>query len=452
MPRKLWTTVLRLTLAILGAAVGIVFAWCAHYGAIAGLASHLASAPQVAGGYSSAMSLVFNRWQVAALSFILFFLFLALWAAYQRHTRAILSLTGCIMPFFVAWKHSVVRQDVHVRVLVLFGLFAVTILAVDSLRAARRWRALPLLVLATSALLLPWFYPPPVGDADPMKSFQEKVMFPLTPPGAWGFEKLVHFPAYRAATARQSREGLRSVVLPDELRMFIGRSPIDIYPWESSYVAANDLVWQNRPSPASFGSYTPSLDRRNAAFFESPRKPPYLLWHLEPAINSIDGRHLFWDEPLTLVSILNHYELIRNRDAFLLASRSSPRFVSRERLETREVPWQTWIRVPENRGVILAEIILRRPWVVRLRRLVLREEPMFLSVRFSSGEETEYRFVPDQVASGLWISPLPRDTREMRAVLRGRLRRVGKVVAIKFHGGWGRESAPPLRITWMRLS
>jgi hypothetical protein len=106
-------------------------------------------------------------------------------------------------------------------------------------------------------------------------------------------------------------------VLPAAERDLIADSTVDVYPWESAYVVANHLNWANRPSPASFNAFA-AVDRMNAAFFDSPGRPQRPIWHRTETellhtpgvrgIASIDGRHVFWDEPPTLMSILNHYE------------------------------------------------------------------------------------------------------------------------------------------------
>ncbi|HXB54086.1 MAG TPA: hypothetical protein VN461_04835 [Vicinamibacteria bacterium] len=439
---------------------GLLVPWAARYGTTRGLATHLVVSRAIASGYSSAMSLALEGWEVAAGSFLVFFLLLAAWAVFQRHGRACLSLAGCSFPLLVTWKHSVVRQDVHARVLVLFGLVIVAVLITDSLTAERRWRASPILAGAVVSLLVAWLHSP-VDDGPPVQTLVRALTQPLGLPGVAGLEALVQLQHHRAHLAQLSIRALEPLVLPTAERAVLADSTVDVYPWEASYVAANHLNWANRPFPTSFQTYNPALDRLNASFFDSPRRPQRLLWHKTPGellrtpgaagVASIDGRHLFWDEPLTLVSILNHYELVSAGSVFLLAPRAEPRFLSRRQIATLTVPWGAWTPVPDRPGVILAEIGLRRPPSAQLRRLLFREEEMSIDVRFRARRMIHCRFIPDQAASGLWISPLPHNAASLEALLSGALPEQGQVAEIRFWNGWRGVSAPDLRISWVNL-
>lgn len=265
-------------------------------------------------------------------------------------------------------------------------------------------------------------------------SLRQRLLAPFLASGRQGIEPSQRF------------ESLR---LPDSLRSRIGSAPIDVYPWESAYVAANDLDWRHRPSPASFATYSPGLDGRNRRFFSSSRKPRFLLWHLQPSVFSIDGRHLFWDEPETLRAIFDTYRLVSDDEEVLLFRESDEGRLGAPRLfRVEETQWGEWTAVPPTAGVLFAAISFERPWSVRLRALLLREDPMYLSVRFASGEEQTYRFVPAQAESGLWMSPLPRNRRELRSVLSGRISRP-RSRALRLHGAWGDELRPKVVLSWL---
>ena len=76
---------------------------------------------------------------------------------------------------------------------------------------------------------------------------------------------------------------------------------------------------------------------------------------------------------------------------------------------------------------------------------------MLMDVRFRNRKPRQYRFVPDQVASGLWISPLPRNRSDVAALLAGEFPEYIRVEAIRLWSGWKKESASPLRIQWLSL-
>ncbi|HXB53353.1 MAG TPA: hypothetical protein VN461_01115 [Vicinamibacteria bacterium] len=469
LPRRASAFLPRLLVASGCATFGLIVGWVGYYGSTSGLATYLAVSLSMAGGYSSAASLAIEGWQVAVASFLVFFLLLSAWAVYVGHRRAQLSLLSCAGPLFVAWKHSVVRQDVHGRVLVLFGLLIVAVLVTDSMAAERRWRAAPFLAAAVGSLVVAWFHLS-VADGPPEHTLVNALAEPLRLPGVRGIGALAQFSQYRADLAQLSKRALEPLVVPPGERKALADSSVDVYPWEVGYVAANQLNWANRPSPASHSAHSAILDSMNAEFFDSPRRPQRLLWHKTSeyllrtpgitSVASIDGRHLFWDEPLTLVSILNHYRLVSSGRVFVLEARAEPRFVSRRQVGTVTVPWGAWASVPDTPGVVLAQIRISRPLWAKVRGLLLREEEMSADIRFrarskASGTwtapEIHCRFIPDLVASGLWISPLPHNAANLEALLLGGLPEGARVEEIRFWNGWG-QAAPDLRISWLALS
>ena len=223
---------------------------------------------------------------------------------------------------------------------------------------------------------------------------------------------------------------------------------MDIYPWEAAYAAANSFAWRSRPSPASFATYTPDLDRLNQAFFASPSRPAFVLWHRAEGVRSIDRRHQFWDEPLTFRTLVDRYESAWRGDVLLLEARSSLRFGPRERLQTIDAEWDQWISLPRGDGALLAEIEIERPLAARLRRFLLREEAAFVAVRFANGDRVRFRYVPDQARSGLFLQPLARNADDVAELFAGRCART-RVEAVSFKAF--RPGARGPRITFWRL-
>ena len=137
----------------------------------------------------------------------------------MKDGRAGLTLACSAAALFGAWKHSVVREDVHARVLVLFGLLIVTVLITDSVTAERRWRAAPLLAGAVASLIGAWSQIP-TGDGPWVQSLTGALAKPLHLPGVGGLQALVGLGQYRARLAELSRRALEPRVLPAENESF----------------------------------------------------------------------------------------------------------------------------------------------------------------------------------------------------------------------------------------
>jgi len=458
------------------ATVGFLIGWLAYRNDFVGIGAFLTTAWEVSQGYSSAMSTALDRWWIGAASFLIWLFLLILWALFQRGPRTLVSLAVLALPLFVAWKHSMVRQESHLNILITFGIFVMFILLVDVL-SAWGWRsALPVVGILLIPLVIPWYSLPSGwrewararegGPCAPrpwgVVSLEKKLSVPLEFCGLRDLAELRHLAAYRVGLARQSKAALREDALPASIRSIIGGASVDVYPWEVNYAPANGLSWSNRPLPGSFGTYTPVLDDLNAAFFHSVRRPQYLLWHTyrpgdggrprgNAPVESLDGRHLFWDEPHTLRAILDSYDLIKTEQGIiLLGARARPRFTPPQLLGTLTVRWNTWTQVPQVAGVLLANATIERSATMRAIRTAYRENAVFLSLRFSSGEEVGFRIVPDNAADGLWLSPFPETVDDLNTLLRrGAARRV---VAVQFSTGRLERFYQPIVVSWFQLT
>jgi len=458
------------------ATVGLLIGWLAYRNGFHDVRGFLTTGWEVSQGYSSAMSWALDRWWIGAASFLIWLLLFILWALFQRGPRTLLSLAVLALPLFVAWKHSMVRQHTHVTVLITFGIFVMFILLVDALSLGRWRSALPIVGILLIPLVIPWYSLPtgwrewyrarekgPCTARPWTDSLEEKLSVPFRFCGLRDLAELRHLAAYRDGLARQSKAALREEALPESMRSIVGSASVDVYPWEVSYVPANGLSWSNRPLPASFSTYTPILDGLNAAFFDSNRRPQYLLWHTHrpgydlgrprgnAPVQSIDGRHVFWDEPKTLRAILDSYDLIKAEPGIiLLGARARPRFTPAQLLGTLTVRWNTWTQVPQVGGVLLANASIERSATMRAIRSAFREPAIFLSLRFSSREEATFRIVPDNAAEGLWLSPFPETVDDLDTLLRHGGAR--QVVAVRFSTGRLGRFYQPIVVSWFQLT
>ena len=430
----------RVGLGSLAAAVAFCAGLFLHQGSLVGAVDYVRTALAVTAGYSAAMGYAEPDGWKAALAFALFVALVTAFVMAGGRTRARLSLAGLAVPLFVSWKHSVVRQDAHILIFMQFGLVVLAVLALhaDAGRALRRGKPALLFLLALLALLHPItdrvLTHVPVGSA---------LAGPAGLPGVAGLLALVDLDAHRARLAAQSAASLEWMRLPGPAKGLIGGHGVDVYPWETAYIAPNALAWAHRPSPASFASYTPALDRLNAAFFEASTRPAFVLWHSTGGgARSIDRRHLFWDEPKTLLTLLDRYELALPGVPLVLQARAGSRFGPRQKVGPLAVTWNEWVRLPRVPGPLLAEVTWDEPASAAVRRFLLRAHETYLMVRFADGERQRYRYLRDQARSGLFVDPLPRNPGDIAALFKGECPRT-RVEALRFIGNPG---DPPLRV------
>jgi hypothetical protein len=440
----------RILLLLTGATLGFAGAWLAYQGTLTGVGAFFAAAADLVSGYSSAMSGP-SPWKETSLCFGAFAAVLGGLALASPRSGAAITMLACGAPLVIAWKHAVVLGTANLaRSFMLFGFLVLCLILVPLLSSKRRWTA-AFLIVPLVLLFVPWFQYR-ATYARGFASLGRRLAQPLLLPGRLGWEQLRSTLTGNRRAALEPTPAFEQLRLPDSLRARIGDEPIDVYPWESLYVAANDFSWANRPSTASFATYSPGLDRRNTRFFASGKAPTYVLWHMERSVFSIHRRHIFWDEPETLRTLVSSYSLASDDEKVLLLKKLAvPRLSSPRPFRVEQTQWGEWTDVPKSDGVLFARVSFERPWWIQLETLLLKEAPMYISVRFEPGEEETYRFVPAQAESGLWMSPLPRNNIELRSILSGRFSRP-RASAIRFHGSWGDELRPSVVIFWLEVA
>lgn len=438
-------------------AIGLFLFWVAAGGAVSNVPAYLRSGLEMSRGYSSAMGTEYLGGMTDIALLAAWLVLLALWIIWQRRLRPGLVLVAFALPLFVAWKHSVVRHDLHVVIIAKFAFFVLAILLAETLPDRRVVHAVwPFAVLLLPPALL-WGltvsrYPTHDWEQPPAQSL-------LGIRGAHDVMRAITLPAYRHRVAEETQHALASNHLPVSMTRTIGSASTDVYPWDASLIRANGLRWAHRPVPASFSAYTAALDEMNTRFLQSPDRPRYLLWHGSSqsdthvtGVGSIDGRHLFWDEPRTLQTIVGTYDMVdATEQLILMRAGERPRFGPPRRLTTTTAAWNTWIPVPMADGVVFAAPSIRRSRILDAATSLYRADPMLITVRLESGKEHEFRAVPETMAAGLWMNPLPISLGDVRRFLEDGT--APRVVAVKF---WTRRLtrtfAPQITVDWYAVA
>ena len=111
------------------------------------------------------------------------------------------------------------------------------------------------------------------------------------------------------------KRGKENAKFSDRILEKLKGKTIDIFPWDISYIFFNNIDYEARPCMQSFNVASKRLDELNSEKLVSESSPDYLMY----AIGSIDDRHPFWDESITKLTMLTHYEV---NDTVVLKSES----------------------------------------------------------------------------------------------------------------------------------
>lgn len=209
--------------------------------------------------------------------------------------------------------------------------------------------------------------------------------------------------------------------IDNEMARIIGKSTIDVYPYNNEYIYANKLNYLHRPIFQNYMTITPELDSMNKKFFESAGRPKFVLWtagiscssHDCNPFSDFDQKYLLNVDPLTTSSILLNYHVVASGKGIngvpiiLLEENKEYTSYSKSPISEQSMHFGEWYNVPQvQNGVV--KIIPDFEFTIygHLKNLFFRGSILKVKYRLFSGEEVEYRLNILNSKSGVWVSPL----------------------------------------------
>jgi hypothetical protein len=301
---------------------------------------------------------------------------------------------------YAAWKHGMTREDVeHTR-----GLFIIALL-IFSLAIFLAQRTRPSVVVAMAVSLILGYH-----ALLPTGGYKELTVVPV------GVNRLHDWvfaqDALAASAIERSKHNLQPQRLPEALVQRLAQGTVDCYPWDYTYIPANDLLWRPRPVVQSYASYTPWLDEQNARFFRNAKGADRIIWHLGKdrwggRMDSPDGRYLLNDEPQALLAMLDNYTWTAGNDQVAILERSAPgKFQAAQNVGNAVCAWDTWITVPRTgKGILRAKVDVQGTLYRALKDFAYKDAEYTVLYRTIADSTYTYRFIPDLAREGIWVAP-----------------------------------------------
>lgn len=406
----------RLLLIPLGLVLAFVLGWLILYRNSSGIVDYLYGMLELSLGHSSAVATGSalmevlrdtyglslrpseNNWILLSIFFITYF-YLPL---YIKEKRVFVLYGMFLLPFFAFFKYAFAREGgIHYFLFYIIFFYCFVFACLKDFKA----RVFIIVLISLSAFFVNMKY-----FGHEIRTARNIVKGSVN--GLKHFEAgVLNLKAHEDLLFEMSKSNLSNRILEKNVLQLIGRHSVDIYPWETIYVAANNLNWQPRPVFQSYVAYTPWLDKKNAAFFKSLQSPEFVIWDISNwygEVFDIDARYLLNGEPLTIYEIFNHYRLIyRDKKIALFERVYINNFKDPILIGDEKGFWNEWIKVPPMRnGIIRARIDVSRRIVGSLKRLLYKEEEFFIEYKLDNGDVKKYRLAIDNAVSGVWISPL----------------------------------------------
>lgn len=347
-------------------------------------------------GYSAALSVYpDNNW----FALVGFFVSIGLLFFLKKERILTIALLLLIFPLFTSWKHGVSREHAtHYEILIYFMLVFAPLVVLLSQESAKKLSLL--LVTAISCLFI---------NYNALTTPKEIVVEPV------GIQKFYStffdFEELNDTSELLSIADLKGNRLNDSILSVIGNSSVDVFPWELSYVPANNLNWQPRTLLQS-GGFSHWFDSVTANGFTRGGGPEKILYHLvtdEKGNNfsSIDNRLLLNDHPITFLNILNNYKIIAKIDDFLIFEKNNEDvFVETKLSDKKEIGWNEWVKVPESGDDLLrVKVSSSQSILGSFKSALYKPEAYYIDYRLKNDSILSYRYVSSNAEDGLWINP-----------------------------------------------
>ena len=379
--------------------------WLGMYGDLNGIMGYMPGMTYLAADNSAAVSVYpDNNWWITGLALFSGMLLICI----NLKNKALIRFTILAGPaFFAIWKYGMAREDyLHTSMLFVFILF---IILVYNILAGK----LNILNSVISIIIVAMFY----------VTLQQSYYFEPFHIKANGLKTLtasaLNYRYFACTCTKFSDSATERNKLDNSIIKLIGTKTTDIYPWDYTYIAANNLNWQPRPVLQSYASYTQDLDQLNALHFGSDNAPDFLIWELRKithdihggTLESIDGRYLLNDEPEALMSLLCNYEPVSIQrgifPALVYEKRKTPISYHSEVIQQSKAGWNSWTDVPETEnGILKASVDIQRNLIGELKSFFYKDEAAYIYYLLENGDIRMYRIVPKNASYGLWINPL----------------------------------------------
>ncbi len=357
------------------------------------------NAINLSSGYADALSLhPENNWYL--LSGFITSIFIVPWICKNKNAKIIFLLfLPCI---FAVWKHAMAREDMsHYQILFYFLFLFWGILILCSTAKIKT-----LFCTAALSILLFW------GNMSKLYAYSE---FKLEEFGISNFiTSVLKYKTFEKKYSALSLENIKPSKLDNSVLTTIGRSKIDVYPWELSYIPANDLHWRPRKTLQG-GAYSRWLDSISAQDFDIHNKAEYLLFHYVKDqyggdLGSIDNRYLLNDNPKTIFNILNHYSVkIKTNNYLLFKKNTKNNFTKITGEKQSATTWNTWVNVPPSANELLRiKVFSKTSAIGKLKNFLYKSEPYFIDYELEGNRILSFRYIPENAKDGIWINPFIR--------------------------------------------
>lgn len=195
--------------------------------------------------------------------------------------------------------------------------------------------------------------------------------------------------------------------LPQEVLDKIGKSSVDVFPWNIHLLIENNLNYKPRPVIQSYSSYTKDLEDLNFNFYNSETAPKFVIYDYE----SIDNRYPLFDEPKVNYLLTKKYTVVDtilqyDRKMLLLEKKNDFNEIKFEKQREYDIKISDFIKINEN---VYYEIDVNNSFQGKILSII--DHSPSLNIYISKDNETmKYRTSKALLKSGIFKSKIIKNT------------------------------------------
>ena len=386
---------------IIGSIIALYFLfWFIIYRDFQGCLKFLWGTFQLAKDNSAAVSVYpENNWWLLGTALAAFLLISAV-----IKDKRIYVLYGLLtLSAFASWKYSYSREEeVHLTVFYYFLIlfFSVFIILIDKIKPLHIvLMAVSLITLYKNMLLTERYHQDNLFQINGFNNF---------------YETFFQYDKFVEKSMAISKESIQPRKLPKEVLSIIDSAAVDVYPWDFSYIAANNLNWKPSTVIQSYTAYTEWLDNQDAEYFSSDKSAEYIIWELtsdrygQNGFCGIDNRYLLNDEPDAIYELFNHYKPIyKSAEIILFKKTEKANLFPPQPAGSNTAVWNQWIKVPRAEdGIVRVKTRFGRNIMGAIKGFIYKDEECRMDCKRADGSVVQYRVIPNSAERGIWINPL----------------------------------------------
>jgi hypothetical protein len=391
--RRKWVFAVIIPVSI---ALSTLFFWNFAGQNIQDIPAYFLSISSIIAGYTDAMSITGNEWEIVsyAITSILLLLYMARIGGINVRNLYLLLLFSLFL--FINFKAGFVRHDSHSLMCGVAILFAaILVLNLFPSKTAPILVALAVITLIQTEISHKQFN---LGSI----ISQAVGTYSKTIDGAK--LRLTHHDQLDA----EFKASLQLMAQKHPLPILTGKS--DIYPFDQMFLIASGNEWVSRPILQSYSVYNPKLSSINSEFLHSDRAPDNIFFRVQ----SIDERYPSSDDGKSWLALMTLYTPSGFAGDYLILKKragASETLVSTETLTSTQ-SLTSWVDLPKSNDKIFAKIEIEHTLLGQLKNLFFKSSPLGIAVRLQDGTIKYYRLIADIAKSEFLLSPFIENAQE----------------------------------------